>query len=95
VKITLNVRQPVSSLRGGALVGLAPQTKLHDPQIETWNTINQCSFCQFLQCQALLQNRKFPYCKLCGDGSGCNYHRFLSPYVYAAIIRQWCLDSVE
>jgi len=24
----------------GALVGLAPQTQLQDPQIEIWNTIN-------------------------------------------------------
>ena len=33
-----------SRLHGGALVGLAPQTKLQAPQIETWNTISQWSF---------------------------------------------------
>jgi len=33
-----------SRRHGGALVGLAPQTKLQAPQIETWNTINKWNF---------------------------------------------------
>ena len=37
---------------------LAPQTKLQDPQIEIWNTLNQWSFCQILECQAPLHKRK-------------------------------------
>ena len=37
---------------------LVPQTKLQSPQIETWNTVNQWSFCQFLECQATLHKRK-------------------------------------
>ena len=41
-------------------VGAKP---LQAPQIEAWNTTNQLSFCQFLECQA-------PCWKLSGDGSG-------------------------
>jgi len=41
------------------------------PQIETRNTINQLSFCQFLECQARHRNAKPPHWKLSGDGSGC------------------------
>jgi len=41
-----------SRRHGEAFGGLAPQTKLQAPQIETWNTINQLSVCQFLECQA-------------------------------------------
>jgi len=52
----------VSSPRG-ALVSLALKTKLQASQIETWNTINQWSFCQFLKCQAHRTNAKPPYWK--------------------------------
>jgi len=52
---------PVPTPRG-TLVGLVPQTKLQAPQIETWNTINQWSFCQFLECQATPHKRKARYC---------------------------------
>ena len=31
----------------GSFGGLSPQTKLQDPQIETWKTINQWSFVNF------------------------------------------------
>ena len=44
--------QSVPSPRG-ALVGLAPQ-------IETWNTVHQWSFCQFLECQVPPHTRKVP-----------------------------------
>ena len=44
----------------GSLVGLAPQTKLQAPQIEIWNTLNQWSFCQILECQAPLRKRNPP-----------------------------------
>jgi len=47
----------------GALVGLAPPNKATSPQIETWNTINQWSFCQFLECQAPPHKRKAPLLK--------------------------------
>ena len=50
---------PVSS-PGGALVGLVPQTNLQAPQSETWNTINQWSFCQFLVCPATPHKCKAP-----------------------------------
>ena len=43
---------------GGALVGLAPPNKAPSPQIETGNTINQCSFCQFLEYLAPRRNAK-------------------------------------
>jgi len=43
----------------GALVGLAPQTKLQAPQSEIRNTINQC-FCQISECQAPRTNVKTP-----------------------------------
>ena len=58
------------------LGGLSPPKQSSKPQIETWNTINQWSFCQFLDCQATPHKRKaphgnarFPYWKLSGDGS--------------------------
>ena len=35
-----------SHRHGGALVGLAPQTKCQDPQTEIWNIINHWSLCQ-------------------------------------------------
>ena len=41
-----------------ALVDLASQTKLQAPQIETWNAVNQLSFCQFLEYQAPPHKRK-------------------------------------
>jgi len=46
---------------GGSLVGLAPQTKLQAPQIETRNTINQWRFGQFSECQDPRTNAKTPY----------------------------------
>jgi len=65
-----------SRRRGGLLGAKPPQTKLQVPQIETWNTINQLSFCQFLECQAphtnakhTRRNAKPPYWKLSGDDS--------------------------
>jgi len=47
----------------GAFGVLAPQTKLQAPQIETWNTINQLRFCQFLECQASPNTPKAPLWK--------------------------------
>jgi len=55
--------------RGGTLVSLVSQTKLQAPQIETWNTINQWSFSQFLECQAPPHKRKAPQLKLSSYGS--------------------------
>jgi len=40
-----------------------PTNKTPSPQIEIWNTINQWSFCQFLECQAPLHKRKAPLLK--------------------------------
>jgi len=37
-----------------------PQTILRRPQFETWNTINQLRFCQFLECQAPPHKPKAP-----------------------------------
>jgi len=48
---------------GNGFGGLSPQTKLQAPQIETWNTINQWSFCQFLEYQAPPHKRKAPLLK--------------------------------
>ena len=52
----------------GAFRGLALQKKHQSPQIETWNTINQLSFCQFLECQTSPHKPKASW-KLSGDGS--------------------------
>jgi len=41
----------------------SPPNKAPSPQIETWNTINQWSFCQFLECQATQHKRKAPLLK--------------------------------
>jgi len=49
-----------SRRHGEALVGLASQTKLQDPQIETWNTMNQWSFRQFLNVKPPRTNAKPP-----------------------------------
>ena len=46
----------------GALVGLAPQTKLQAPKIEIWNTINQWNFCQIWLSSPACTNLK-PYIK--------------------------------
>ena len=46
-----------------------PKQSSKPPQIETWHTINQLSFCQFLECQDPRRNAKPPYWKLSGDGS--------------------------
>jgi len=48
---------------------LAPQTKLQAPKIETWNNINQWSFCQYSECQGPRINAKPPYWKLSSDVS--------------------------
>jgi len=40
-----------------------PQTKLQAPQIETWNTIDQWRFGQFLECHAPPHKRKAPLLK--------------------------------
>jgi len=50
---------------GWALVGLAIPNKTPSPQIETWtwNTINQWSCCQFLECQAPPHKHKAPLLK--------------------------------
>jgi len=53
----------------GSLVILAPQTKLQALQIETWNTINQWRFCQYLECQVPCTNAKPPVWKVSSDGS--------------------------
>ena len=56
----------------GGLLGTKPPPKQSSktPKIETWNTINQFSFCQILECQSLphkakapLQKRKAPLLK--------------------------------
>ena len=69
-----NLPRPVAT--GGRFGGLAHQKTPSPPQIETWNTINQLSFCQFLECQAPPHKRKtppqkrnYPYWRLSGDGS--------------------------
>jgi len=56
-----------SRRHGGALVGLAPQ-------IETWNTMYQWSFCQIMECQVPPRKRKAP---LSGGGSDCACHKWL------------------
>ena len=56
----------------GPLVGLAPKQSSKPPQIETWNTLNQWNFCQFLHWQAPCRTAKPPYWKLFGDGSASN-----------------------
>ena len=53
-------RQSQSRRYGGALVGLTPQANPKSPQIETWSTINQWRFCQFLECQTTPRKRKVP-----------------------------------
>jgi len=58
--------------------GLSPPKQSSNPiqLVETWNTINQLRFCQFLECQAPphkakapRRNANPPYWKLSGDGS--------------------------
>ena len=44
----------------GAFGGLAPQTRIQAPRIETLNHINQLRFCQFLECQVPLHKPKAP-----------------------------------
>ena len=65
---------------GGALAGLAPRTKFQAPQIETWNTISHCTFCQFWECLAPRRNVKPPYWKLSGDGSATICHWMKPPH---------------
>ena len=38
-----------------------PKLNSKPPQIETWYTINELSFCHFFECQALPQKRKAPF----------------------------------
>jgi len=55
VQIGLNiiVLQHISLVAmGGFWVLIPPKERSKSPQIETWNTINQLRFCQFLECQA-------------------------------------------
>ena len=62
---------PVPSARGLQWASPPPKQIFKPPQIETWKTINQWSFCQFLECQDHPRtNAKAPYWKLSGDGSG-------------------------
>jgi len=68
------VHQVVPSPRGN-FWGLSPPNKAPSPQIETWNSIKQLRFCQYLECQAPrtkppCRNAKLSYWKHSGDGSG-------------------------
>jgi len=47
----------------GAFGGLPIPNKAPSPQSETWNTINQLRFCQFLKCQAPPHKPKAPLLK--------------------------------
>ena len=58
-----NSRSPVAT--GGGLLGAKPpKQSSQPPQIETWDTINQWSFCQFLECQVPPHKRKAPLFKI-------------------------------
>ena len=51
-KVPPPMTKPIPSPRG-SFSGLSiPKQSTKPTQIETWNTINQCRFCQFLECQA-------------------------------------------
>jgi len=63
------VLSPVAT--GGLLWAKSHQQSSKPAQIETWNTINQLSFWQLLECQAPHTNAKPPYWKLSGDGFAC------------------------
>jgi len=64
------VHSLVSPVAAGRLGwGLVPPDKAASPQMETWNTINQYSFHQFLECQPPRTNTKYPYLKLSSNGS--------------------------
>jgi len=52
-----------SRRHGWALVGVALPSKASIPQIESRNTTNQWSFCQFLECQAAPHKSKAPLLK--------------------------------
>jgi len=56
-------RSAQSRRHGMALVGLVPPNKAQSPQAETWNTINQLRFCQFLECQVPPHKPKAPVLK--------------------------------
>jgi len=43
---------PAQSRRHGVFGGLSPPKQSSKPQIEIWNTVNQWSFWQILECQA-------------------------------------------
>ena len=49
-----------SVAKGGALVGLAPPKKAPSSPNLKHETINQWSFCQFLECQAPRQTQRPP-----------------------------------
>ena len=71
----------------GSFVGLSPQTKLQAPQIEIWNTVNQWSFFQFLECQVPCTNAKPLYWKRFGDGSASNaFHGISFPMTPCFIV---------
>jgi len=67
--------QGVSPINTEGFGRLNPPNKAPSPQLETWNTKNQCSFNQLLECQARSHKCKAsrrnakPYGKLSGDGS--------------------------
>ena len=73
----LSIWTPIKSWVNGSPVatrgfgGLIPPKQSSKPlQIEIWNTINQWSFRQFLECQAPVHKREVPQLRLSGDGSG-------------------------
>jgi len=55
VQATDHANIPVAT---GGFGGRSPPNKLHAPQIELCNTVNQWSFCQILECQAPCTNVK-------------------------------------
>jgi len=53
-----------SPVATGGFRGFIPPSKApSDPEIETWNTTDQWSFCQCLECQATSHKRKAPLLK--------------------------------
>ena len=55
--------------RGGFGGSIPHKQSSKPPQIETWNIINQWSFCQFLEYQAPSTNAKPPIENFSSDGS--------------------------
>ena len=99
--------QPVPLPRGGGFWGLIPPKQSSKyPQIETWNTINQLRFCQFLECHVPAptqipprRNANSPYWKLSGDGSACSYNGSSVCSVWklhawhGPVASRWCYSS--